>query len=159
MIEKAKKSDIEEISALAEKTRIQMLEMGLLQWVGDYPNQAHFLNDYKQDGLYIYKEKGKIMASVTILPENEEAYKEITWLKDNSLVIHRVIVSPDSQKKGIGQALFSKAIELGKELGCDSIKVDTHPDNFRMQGLIKKMGFKDIGYLSGINRLAYELCL
>jgi ribosomal protein S18 acetylase RimI-like enzyme len=159
MIEKAKQSDIVEVSSLAEKTRKHMLEMGLLQWVGDYPNQAHFLNDYKQDGLYVYRNNNKIVASVSILPENDEAYKELVWLKENSMVIHRILVDPEAQKKGIGKAIFSFAIDLAIKHEYDSIKVDTHPDNYRMQGLIKKMGFRDIGYLSGINRLAYEKCL
>jgi GNAT superfamily N-acetyltransferase len=159
MIEKAKEVDVLEISALAKKTRAQMLEMGLLQWIGDYPNQAHFLNDYKQGGLYVYREYGKIIASMSVLPENDEAYKELKWIQYNSLVIHRILVDPEVQKKGIGKAMFRFAIDLGKKLGYSSIKVDTHPDNYRMQNLIKKMGFKDIGYLSSINRLAYELCL
>jgi ribosomal protein S18 acetylase RimI-like enzyme len=159
MIEKAKKSDIVEISALAEKTRTHMLEMGLLQWVGDYPNQAHFLNDFNKESLYVYRDNKRIVASMAVLSDDEEAYKEIKWLKDNSLIIHRVIVDPGNQKHGIGKAMFRYAIELGKSLNFESIKVDTHPDNYRMQGLIKKMGFQDIGYLSNINRLAYELCI
>ncbi|MBI9008611.1 MAG: GNAT family N-acetyltransferase [Tenericutes bacterium] len=159
MIELAKKEDIEEISLLAKKTRTHMLEMGLFQWIGDYPNQAHFLTDYNNLGLYIYKEDSKIIASITVLEENEEAYKEIVWKKNHSLVIHRMIVDPEFQKQGIAKQMFGYAIELGKRLNYESIKIDTHPDNYRMQALIKKMGFEDIGYLSGINRLAYERCI
>lgn len=159
MIEKAKQSDIEEITSLAVKTRMHMLGMGLSQWVGDYPNRSYFLNDCSKDGLYVSRENNKIVASISLLPENDEAYKELVWIKDNSMVIHRILVNPEAQKKGIGKALFSFSIDLARKLGYDSLKVDTHPDNYRMQGLIKKMGFKYIGYLSSINRLAYELCL
>ena len=68
-------------------------------------------------------------------------------------------MNPDYQKSGIGKLLFTYAINLARTNDYESIKVDTHPDNYKMQGLIKKMGFQDIGYLSGINRLAYELVL
>jgi GNAT superfamily N-acetyltransferase len=159
MIRKARFEDLQIITDLAKTTREHMIQMGLLQWEGNYPDYAHFLSDYENNGLYIYLENDEIIASISILPENDKPYKELTWLKQNSLVIHRVIVNPKTQKKGIGKVLFTYAIELAKSNNYESIKIDTHPDNFRMQGLILKMGFVKIGYLSRINRLAYELVL
>ena len=159
MIVLAKKQDLDTIANLAQQTRNHMSSLGLQQWVGDYPNYSHFLVDYEKKGLYVYKSENNIIASISILPENDEAYKEITWLKSNSMVIHRVVVNPLYQKMGIGIQLFQFAKELAKENHCESIKVDTHPDNNRMQGLIKKAGFVEVGYLSGINRLAYELVI
>ena len=160
MIKLAKLADIDKIVVLASNTRENMLRNDLQQWLGDYPNKSDFLNDYKENALYTLSSMdNSLTASITIMHENEEAYKEIKWLRDKSMVIHRVIVDPKQQKKGIGMKLFQFAIDLAKVNNCDSIKVDTHPDNLKMQGLIRKMGFKDIGYLSGINRLAYELVL
>lgn len=159
MIELANYSDLEEIAKLAVKARNHMLHGGLKQWTGDYPNVDVFLNDYHRQGLYIYKEDGRIIASISILHENEEAYREISWLKNHSLVIHRVLVDPEHQKQGIGLELFNFAKAIGVKNKYSSIKVDTHPDNFKMQGLIRKAGYKEIGYLSNINRLAYELVL
>ena len=159
MIVKANKEQIKQLSVLAKKTRDHMLNLGLQQWLEDYPNHAHFLTDYEKNGLYIYQSEEQIIASISILPEDDEAYKEIQWLRNNSMVIHRVVVDPHYQKMGIGVLLFQYAIILAKEQYYDSIKVDTHPDNHRMQGLIKKIGFVEVGYLSGINRLAYELVL
>ncbi|XMB72438.1 GNAT family N-acetyltransferase [Mycoplasmatota bacterium WC30] len=159
MIELARKDDIIVISDLAKKTREYMQSMGLKQWIDGYPDYTHFLLDYKNKGLYVYKEGNKIIAAMALLPENDEAYKEIQWLKDKSMVMHRVLVDPEHQKSGIGRLLFTYAINLARINGYESIRVDTHPDNYKMQGLIKKMKFQDIGYLSGINRLAYELVL
>jgi len=159
MIKKAKITDIDRIVELAKKTRENMLENGLRQWTGNYPDKESFMRDFQKDGLYIYKDGDVIIASISILPENDVAYKEIEWLKYRSLVIHRVIVDPDQQKKGLGIILFEFAKNLGLTGGYESIKVDTHPDNFKMQGLITKAGYQKVGYLSGINRLAYELVL
>ncbi|MCK4552484.1 MAG: GNAT family N-acetyltransferase [Tenericutes bacterium] len=160
MIKLAKLSDIDKIVVLAKKTRENMLNSNLQQWIGDYPNKSHFLSDYEENGLYTLTNiDNNIIASITIINENEEAYREIKWLRNKSMVIHRVIVNPEQQKKGIGMKLFQFAIDLAKVNNYDSIKVDTHPDNLKMQALIKKMGFRAVGYLSGINRLAYELVL
>ena len=115
-----------------------------------------FREDLNKDGIYVYVVNESIIASISILPENDIPYKEIEWYTDKSLVIHRLLVDPNHQKHGIGQEMFKKAIELTKE-GYLSLKVDTHPDNIKMQNLILKMNFKYIGYLSSINRLAYEL--
>ena len=159
MIQKAVVDDLEIISQLAAKARARMQADGLMQWPGNYPDQKTFEKDISQGGLYVYKQGDRIVASISILPENDDAYKEIRWLKDHSLVIHRVVVDPDSQKQGIGLALFEFARTLAKTHHYLSIKVDTHPKNFKMQRLITKAGYVAVGYLPSINRLAYELVL
>ncbi len=159
MIIQAKAGDVPAVAKLAVKTRLHMLSIGLQQWPGNYPDQARFQNDYEQNALFLYFEEDKILGSISLLPDDESAYREIQWFKDHSLVIHRLIVDPDRQRQGIGQKLFAFAIAKAQEEGYASVKVDTHPDNLRMQALIKRMGFVDVGYLSGINRLAYEYVL
>jgi GNAT superfamily N-acetyltransferase len=156
MIRKANKSEIRIIYELSKKTKTNMLESGLNQWVGDYPKYDSFYQDYLKSGLYIYLMDDQIIASITILEENDPPYQEIKWEMNDSLVIHRLLVDPDYQKHRIGQAMFEKAIELTKH-DYLSLKVDTHPDNHKMQGLILKMGFQYKGYIESINRLAYEL--
>ncbi|HKL47860.1 MAG TPA: GNAT family N-acetyltransferase, partial [Candidatus Izemoplasmatales bacterium] len=125
-------------------------------WLGDYPNAAHFKADLKSHGLYVYLDKGQIIGSISILQENDPPYQAIQWHRQLSLVIHRFMVDPNHQKKGVGIALFEHAIQL-TTIKHQSLKVDTHPDNVKMQKLILKMNFEYMGYLSSINRLAYEL--
>lgn len=155
MIRKALEADLKAIEQLAIKTRKHMQDNGLKQWPGDYPNLENFEADLKKQGLYVYEDNNIIKASITILPENDPPYKEIRWYSDHALVIHRLVVDPDYQLQGIGQKMFEKAIELTKE-SYQSLKVDTHPDNTKMQKLILKMKFQYMGYLASINRLAYE---
>jgi len=159
MIELAKFDELETITNLAKKTRENMLNSGLHQWLGDYPNYNNFLIDFKKNALFVFKENNIIIASASLLPENDEAYKEIKWIKSNSLVMHRILVDPDVQKKGIGMKIFDFTKSIAIKQGYESIKVDTHPDNYKMQGLILKAKFEKMGYLSGINRLAYEYVL
>ncbi len=159
MIELAKINDLDTIVTIATYTRNDMIKQGLNQWLGNYPNIDYFREDFKNKGLFVYLINNQIIASISILLENESAYKEITWLRDYSLVIHRLLVHPDFQQKGIGKELFQFAIDKARKENFKSIKIDTHPDNFKMQRLILKFGFKKIGYLSKINRLAYELVL
>jgi len=156
MIRKANESDIQIIYELSKKTKAYMLKSGLDQWIGDYPKYDSFYQDYLKSGLYVYVKEDIILASISILEENDPPYLEIKWDKNHSLVIHRLLVDPDHQKHGIGMEMFNKAIDLTNS-GYLSLKVDTHPDNHKMQGLILKMGFQYKGYIESINRLAYEL--
>ncbi len=159
MISYAIQNDLDQIAEVAKSARLKMISEGLYQWPGEYPNRSNFESDLHQNALYVYKEDSKILGSISLLEDHEEAYREITWNKDRSLVIHRIIVDPSAQGKGIGLQLFLFAITFAKELGLESVKVDTHPQNYKMQGLIAKAGFEKVGYLSGINRLAYEIVL
>ena len=159
MIELAKVNDLLQVVHNATLAREHMIENGLNQWQGDYPNLSHFQNDFDQKALYIYKKENNILGSISLFKDREAAYSKITWIKKHSLVMHRVIVSPIAQHQGIGTQLFTFAIDFAKNQGYESVKVDTHPDNSKMQNLILKMGFQYIGYLSGINRLAYEFIL
>lgn len=159
MIRLAKESDLDQIVLLAERTRKDMLRQGLKQWPGNYPNLDYFKNDLSQEGLYIYKEGETILATITLLPRNDPPYQELSWRGTHSLVIHRLVVRPDVQRQGIGRKMFSFAKQLATENGYDSILVDTHPDNIKMQRLIQTSGFEYVGYLSSINRLAYEFIL
>mgnify|MGYP005847471791 CR=1 FL=1 len=157
MIRKAKANELKDILIIANRAKENMLNNNLKQWVGNYPNLNVFKIDLNLNGLYVYLKDKKIIASISILKENDQPYKAIDWYSNNSLVIHRILVDPLYQHKGIGRALFKKAIELSKNGNYKSLKVDTHPENLKMQNLIKAMGFKYKGYLESINRLAYEL--
>jgi ribosomal protein S18 acetylase RimI-like enzyme len=48
------------------------------------------------------------------------------------------------------------AEELTKKNGLTSIKVDTHKENYKMNGFLKKFGYVEMGYLPSINRIAFE---
>lgn len=160
MISLAKLSDLDEIDALAVEAILFMAESKIPQWTLKYPRKEHYYQDIINSSLYIYKEDNKILGVMTILPENDPPYKTITgWKKDNSLVIHRVLVDPKYSKKGVAQQLLNHAFMLGMENCFESIKIDTHLENYKMRRFLEKNGFQEIGYLACIDRQAYEKVL
>ncbi|AIO19191.1 Acetyltransferase (GNAT) family protein [Candidatus Izimaplasma bacterium HR1] len=160
MISLALLKDLEEIDELAVKVINHMALAKIPQWTLNYPRKAHYFKDVINNCLYIYKEDNVILGAMTILPENDPPYKTIDgWLKDKSLVIHRLIVDPDNSKKGVAQELFNYGYILGINEDYQSIKIDTHLDNYKMRNFLKKNNFQEIGYLACINRQAYEKVL
>jgi GNAT superfamily N-acetyltransferase len=153
-------NELEEIDELAVRVITNMAEFKIPQWALDYPRSKHYFKDVVDGALYVYKENDKILGVMTLLPEDDPAYKTISgWIKDKSLVIHRVLVDPSAHKKGIAQKLFDFAVAKGIKDHYHSIKIDTHLENYKMRNFLGKNNFQDIGYLSCINRQAYEKVL
>jgi RimJ/RimL family protein N-acetyltransferase len=159
LIRAALLSDLNSLVEIASKIREQMKSVNLKQWLGNYPNYEDFYKDLQLQGLFVYELNGIIVGSISILPENDPPYREINWDSLEAVVIHRIMVNPSFQRTGIASELFRFAIDYGREKGYVSLKIDTHPDNQKMQNLISKFNFKYKGYIKSINRLAYEIML
>ncbi len=159
MIRKAKYSDLDDLDQLSLKTIDAMNTLGIKQWDHSYPRKTHFKKDIDSEHLYVYVENNILKGVMALMDEFEEAYKIISWDKQNSMVVHRMMVAPVYQKQGIARKLLTFAIEQSKTLNKASLKIDTLPDNFKMQRLLKSMAFKSQGYLSNINRDAFEFII
>ena len=160
MISLAQLKDLDEVDKLAVLVITDMMKSSIPQWTLDYPRNKHYFKDVLNDSLYIYKEGNIILGAISILPENDPPYKTITrWLKSKSLVLHRILVHPNKREKGIAQKLLDYAITLGENREYESLKIDTHRENYKMKKFLEKNNFQDIGYLEIIDREAYEKVL
>jgi ribosomal protein S18 acetylase RimI-like enzyme len=159
LIRDAKKDDLLSLEILADQVRKNMSQEGLKQWIGNYPNYQHFEKDLLDKGLFVYELSGEVAASISLLPENDLPYQEIKWESKHALVIHRIMVNPKYQHQGIAKQLINYALDKAKSEGYDAIKIDTHPNNLKMQKMLEGFNFIYKGYLESINRLAYELML
>ena len=152
--------DLDEIDSLAKLVINDMEISNIPQWKTGYPAFSHFEKDVEDNALYIYKEENVILGTITVLPENDPPYETInSWIKEKSIVIHRMLVHPNARNKGIAKILLDKAIEVGKNGNYESIKIDTHIKNYKMRNFLKKNGFIELEYLEVIDRLAYEFVL
>jgi len=152
--------DLLEIDNLAELVIIDMEKAKIPQWIKGYPAYNDFKKDIDNKALYIYKEDNNILGTITFLPENDPPYKTISsWLKEKSIVKHRMLVHPSNRNIGIAKILLDEAIHYAKINDFESIKIDTHLENYKMRSFLKKNGFIELDYLKIINRLAYELVL
>ena len=160
MITYATMDDLFELDELAVKVISNMKDSKIPQWELKYPRYEHFEKDVIQNALIIYKEKNVILGCMAILPENDPPYKTInSWQKDYSIVIHRVLVHPDTQGKGIAKQMLDFAKDYGRKFAYESIKIDTHLDNYKMRSFLKKNGFIEGDYIEVMDRIAYEYIL
>jgi adenylate kinase family enzyme/ribosomal protein S18 acetylase RimI-like enzyme len=157
VIRKATQSDLKAIDKLAILVIDAMHHENIHQWNHTYPRSEHFLKDIEQNALYVYVEGDAILGVMAIYEENETAYEVIQWIKTRAIVIHRVLIKPDLQGKGIGSKMLLFAKKYAKNHGYESIKIDTYPANHKMRALLKNHQFHEMGYIKSINRIAYEL--
>ena len=90
-------------------------------------------------------------------PDIEPRYRDITegaWADDRPYgVVHRI--ASDGSEPGVGTFCLQWA--YGR---CGRLRIDTHPDNRVMQGLLSKLGFEKRGIIhveeDDNPRFAYE---
>ena len=155
MFRKAVLKDLDAICLIADKTVEAMHQIKLYQWGQDYPKRPHFLRDIEASWGYVYEESGDILGYCAFNDE-EPTYQVIDWKHDRGLVVHRLMVDPLMRLKGIGALMMTEAIKEAKKRHFEAIWVDTHPSNQAMQNLLKRMQFKERGFIDSIYRIAYE---
>jgi ribosomal protein S18 acetylase RimI-like enzyme len=58
------------------------------------------------------------------------------------LDMHHLFIAQDWRGKGVGRALVEAMLARARELGCDYVKVGTHPDNVAAQEFYRAYGFQ-----------------
>ena len=139
MIRTAKMTDLEVIDALAVKVINKMSSSGIPQWDLSYPRQEHYEQDIIDKCLFVYEEDS-ILGAITLKAQDDPPYNDLSnWTDEESLVIHRVIVDPKMGRKGIARQFFVFAEEIALKMGYTSIKVDTHKENYKMNGFLRQL--------------------
>lgn len=157
MIRPGTLADLDELHLLARLVVNNLRANGIDQWSNNYPLREHFAPDVAAGALFVYCIADQLVGSITVMPENEMFYHEVKWDTASAYVVHRLMVHPEHLRQGIGTSLFEHAIGFARTCGASGVKVDTHPDNHRMQALIKSLGFTEKGYIRSINRIGYEI--
>lgn len=152
-------SDLNVIDSIAVDVIQNMKESNIPQWDFTYPRKIHYEQDVIDDCLFVFDD-GDIQGAITLKAQDDPPYNDLTnWTDEESLVIHRVIVNPNVGRKGIAKQFFAYAEVLAVEMGYTSIKVDTHKENYKMNGFLRKIGYIEKGYLPSIDRIAFEKIL
>ncbi|MBR6654552.1 MAG: GNAT family N-acetyltransferase [Oscillospiraceae bacterium] len=166
---KATAEHIDTILEIAAQATAQLKRLGVDQWQRGYPNRSSWENDIEKGAAWLAVEDGKILGSMSFITEPEEAYAKIegAWLAEVPYAsLHRVCVADHSKGRGVAGKLFLHGIDMAKEQGLKSVRIDTHRDNGPMNRAISKAGFTYCGVIhliggeeDGNERVAFEMLL
>ena len=145
-------NDIEAVSEIFKNAKQSIRDMGVRQWHNEYPNKQTVKDDIISGIGYVLEQDGLIAAYVAITTTEEYDYGFLydgEWLTrgESYATIHRIAVSNVFRGKGFSKRVFQNAEQISKEKGCRSIRVDTHPDNHIMRGLVTGSGYKYCGII------------
>lgn len=155
--------DINNVMKIINDAKEYFKEMNINQWQDGYPNEEVIKNDIINNNSYVLEKDGDIIATTMFAVEKDKTYDNIydgKWINEGEYaVIHRIAV--DNKLKGLklGAEIINNAVEVCKDKGIKSIKIDTHKDNISMQRFLKNNGFQYCGviYLEDKSpRIAFE---
>jgi len=143
-IQKAKVADIPQLLLLFKGCTDAMLEAGIKQWDYTYPNESTARADITKEECFIIKENGTCLATITLNEQQDVQYEKIGWSipAKKVLVIHRLAVHPDAQRRGFGKLLTQYASHHARQYGYDVIRLDAFTGNPASNHIYKKLGYK-----------------
>lgn len=156
-IRKALSEEIPEIMKIYERARGFMAEHGnSTQWVNGYPSEELVTEDCTNGELYVCVDKGQLAGVFMFTTRPDFTYREIfqgKWLNEKPYgTMHRMASS--GIKKGVSSFCLEWCFEK-----CGNVRGDTHEDNYVMQNVFEKNGFKRCGIIYVADqtpRIAYQ---
>ncbi|GGK01909.1 GNAT family N-acetyltransferase [Parabacteroides faecis] len=118
-------------------------------WIkGIYPVRECAVDGIQNNTLYVVRYDEKIVGSIILDHQPEEAYNNARWKVNTDyshiFVIRTFVVHPSFLKMGIGRALMDYSFELAQQSGVKSIRLDVYEKNLPAISLYEKCGFEYI---------------
>lgn len=159
-------ADLPIVMKITNQAKALLKAEGINQWQMGYPSEVDFKYDMQQEHLFVAKLDNQVVGFIALIDGLDQAYQVIengAWINNEApyYTIHRVAVDSEVSGQKIGERMLKAGVEKSLELDSDaiSVRIDTHPENKRMQHLLTKIGFVQTGHIfinDGELRYAYE---
>lgn len=142
------KQDLDAICSLIQQSIDEMERHGIYQWDDINPARKDFEEDIEKKTLYLAYVEENFAALYVISGECDEQYRNGQWKYDerSAFVLHRLCVSPFFQNQKIGKTVLQHIEEQVKDMGYNSIRLDTFTENPFAQKLYLHSGYESRGY-------------
>ncbi len=135
------------------------------QWVwGEYPSEDFLRETLDAGALYVAKEGETLLCAVTVDTHFDPEYEGVNWLFGTKPgAFHRLAIAPDQQGRGLGRQVIEEVGRILREMGCDSLRIDTYSPNENARKLYGRVGFRAAGEVRFFHRplpfICYEMPL
>lgn len=138
---------LQTVVQLLEACKMALDEIGIQQWVKDYPNERIVMQDIKNQDLFCIKKEDQILGVITLNEYQDIEYQALDWLhkKTKVMVVHRLAVHPAFQGNGLASLLMDFAEDKAQKEGYYSIRLDAYSGNPHIQRFYKKREYTYIG--------------
>ena len=142
-VTRATSEDTDRIIEIIEEARSFQLSYGNKQWAGGYPSRTLIEEDIKEGIGYKILVDDEIAGYMAIV-SHDDSYARIEgrWITAGPYIaIHRLALSDSWRGKGLFSSIIEEVVEIGKENGAVSLRIDTDKSNPIMKHLLQAMSF------------------
>lgn len=145
--QKGNKKDADRIYELFSMGIMEMTANGIHQWDEIYPNRNDIDEDLEKEELFVGMSGNEIAVAYVLNKECDEQYLTGKWLLDTEdyIVIHRLCVHPNFQRKGIGKRTLQHIEETAKQQGIRAIRLDAFSQNPYALKMYEALGYTVVG--------------
>ena len=143
----ATREAVEEVLALARSCTEHMAGRGIPQWDDVYPDRGSFERDVRDDGALLARQHGEVVAYLALDRLQDPEYAQVDWHLDDApiAVVHRLMVSPARQGRGLGHWCMAAAEQRAAQAGCATMRLDAFTGNTRAMRLYERLGYRAAG--------------
>lgn len=157
----ARPDEVGRCKAILDDGREFQRQQGFVQWPDGYPPLEMIAQDVEKGMGYVVKADGKIAAYMLLDFGGDPAYADprCTWHDEGAyLVIHRMAIDAAFRGRGIAGEIFCLVADFARAQQVYNLRIDTDPQNKRMQHVLEKCGFRYCGLViqGGGDRMAYD---
>ncbi len=158
IFERATKQDKQELLKLYKS----LVGTEYCAWTDMYPEMAEIEFDLSRDALFCYRDKGQIVASISI-DQDEDVASLPCWTKElqPAVELSRLAVRADYQNQGIAGQMIRNLMQLCKAGGIRSVHFLVSKHNIKAQRAYKKLECNIVGEANLFNEewFCYEKAL
>jgi GNAT superfamily N-acetyltransferase len=146
---KAQSKELPALLALAAQCATHMKAAGIDQWDEIYPNEFILSRDLQGYTLYVCESQNTLLGYFVLNAEQDPTYAAVSWrLQEAPIgVIHRLMVTPQSQGRGLAKMMMEFAENEARSLGYRVLRLDAFTKNPRALGLYDKLGYQRVGFV------------
>ncbi len=140
--------DLPRVAELLRECVQKMRADGIDQWDDVYPTPATLAADVVGGALYVASAQEMPIAGVFAIDERQEPeYAAVPWSVQapRVAVVHRLMVHPSCQGRGLGPFLMRFAEQRARQLGYRALRLDAFTQNPRSLRLYERLGYRDAG--------------
>lgn len=143
----ASSSDAIALLQLVRDCVAAMRAAGIDQWDEVYPNAESIAKDITAGTLDVLCEGDQIIACITIDSHLDALWRGMDWTPQSepAAAVHRLMVHPSQQGRGLARWLMLHAETVATQRGCRSIRLDSFLQNPAAMALYPKLGYRRTG--------------
>lgn len=139
--------DLGSVLGLTRRCAEALRANGIDQWDQVYPDLATIERDIEDGTLHVAESDGKVVGCVTLNEAQDPTYATVSWelVESRVGVVHRLMIDPALQGKGLARNLMSYVETLAGSQGLRTIRLDAYTQNLTALALYDKLGYRRAG--------------